>query len=162
MTRLKLGTCEMQHRSITIWANLIGISSIRVCCHLHTEKYLQVSNGYLWYLWILVLLLDVSCRNSGAYTIYRIFFNLAQHVNYLSWHLYPLWYYERRQQSMCVACSLGWTLLFSNRGSSKLIQHVFWTVNCRSKKKCSCLFVYRSFIMRMYEDTVIFHKIFFQ
>jgi hypothetical protein len=46
MVRLKLSICAKQPRCITIWANLLIMSSVHAWCCLYTEKYLQISNGY--------------------------------------------------------------------------------------------------------------------
>jgi hypothetical protein len=49
---------------------------------------------------------DVS-RNSGAFTIYRIFFNLAQDVNNVSEIFIHFDNYERNQQPLCFSHVLG-------------------------------------------------------
>jgi len=46
------------------------------------------------------------CRNSGASTIYRTFFNLAQGVNDFSEIFIHVDNYERNQESLCFLCVL--------------------------------------------------------
>ena len=46
------------------------------------------------------------CRNSGASTIYRIFFNLAQDVNDFSEIFIRVDNYKRNQESLCFLCVL--------------------------------------------------------